>query len=406
MGACCSAEGDDEERRGKLVDEKSALLMAGKQTPPTTVGAPHTRRDAVAHSYSFVSPTGSRRRRIASYIVGERDQRPLLSIATTAWQKPLHDSPSTYRDLPRLARQIRVHAREFQPNSNAEVLAAQFTSESAQSRGEGSIDAMEHASGESARSSASASASGTAQRVVELEVDETAMEGSRAQLSAELAELRRRQQVAAEITNSPASKLLRGSARSSVPAVLLRRFLKISALLGASDEELDQIRTVFARNFRDPNVYARNAALSSPGANPMQRCLLELFPIDRPEPPLAKVLKCCNQSCLAPAVLRLKTHLSELIYRDVRGGWHVRITISPAFVEVLHLKTEQNVKLAENPELGEFRFIWQYRLQFSPDMRKLQQAGLKVISAEFGEHTAPAVRRRVQQELKPLLGRG
>jgi hypothetical protein len=65
-----------------MVDERSALLI-GKKTPPTTVGAPHTRRDAVEHSFSLASPTGKHRRRIASYIVGERDQRPLLSVATT-----------------------------------------------------------------------------------------------------------------------------------------------------------------------------------------------------------------------------------------------------------------------------------------------------------------------------------
>ena len=49
------------------------------------------------------------------------------------------------------------------------------------------------------------------------------------------------------------------------------------------------------------------------------------------------VLKCCNQSVLAPAVLRLKSSIgSAFPYKDIRGGWRIFVHINTDQVVIQH----------------------------------------------------------------------
>lgn len=120
--------------------------------------------------------------------------------------------------------------------------------------------------------------------------------------------------------------------------------------------------------------------------------------------PVAVVLKLINQAIVAPAVLRMKSHLlNTIMYKDCRNHWDVHVEISTDSqvapsgrrVSVTHLKREQSV-----PE--GFEFVWALKFILSDDLATTTDTLLTIPLLEWTVLTDEAQRGRVQDHLTEL----
>jgi len=103
------------------------------------------------------------------------------------------------------------------------------------------------------------------------------------------------------------------------------------------------------------------------------------------------ILKACNQSTLAPAVLRLKSAIGgQYPYKDIRGGWKIFIDISDTKVVVTHKKWEQSF------EKGKFQFQWEFSLVFDRNQMKLKSTAISITETKFQNNL-------IKDELLPIF---
>jgi hypothetical protein len=112
------------------------------------------------------------------------------------------------------------------------------------------------------------------------------------------------------------------------------------------------------------------------------------------------ILKCINQAMVAPAVLRMKSHLMNRVgYKDCRNQWDVDVNIvhdeSGKQVTVTHLKREQSV-----PE--GFEFVWALKFILSDDFTTTKDTSLAIPLLEWITLTDDAERARIQDDLSEL----
>lgn len=103
-----------------------------------------------------------------------------------------------------------------------------------------------------------------------------------------------------------------------------------------------------------------------------------------------RVLKVCNQSLLAPSVVRLKTSFgAQYSYKDDRGQWHILIKKErDGSFSISHLKKEISYEAEELAARQHFTFDWEMRMRLSPDLATLLDARVLVRSIDFVD-TAP-----------------
>jgi len=94
---------------------------------------------------------------------------------------------------------------------------------------------------------------------------------------------------------------------------------------------------------------------------------------------LIRLLKACNQSILAPAVVRLKYFIgNEAPYQDKSGTWRISIYIWRDNVRVKHTRWEK----ATQP--NSFQFKWEFELIFNSDVSELISIDLYISEFIFG----------------------
>jgi len=115
----------------------------------------------------------------------------------------------------------------------------------------------------------------------------------------------------------------------------------------------------------------------------------------------ARVLKACNQSVLAPGVLKLKFAIGNYFpYKDARGSWRIEIVVGPNWVTVEHLKKEKSFD--ESPQ-NYFEFTWSLKLIFDTDVQVLRDIELFVDDATLSDEMNPQTKKKVYSVLKPYF---
>jgi len=98
--------------------------------------------------------------------------------------------------------------------------------------------------------------------------------------------------------------------------------------------------------------------------------------------PAMGILKACNQSFLAPAVIMLKSRLGgQLRYKDLRDGWFISIQVCDTEIILKHRKTEQSFET--NPD-SHFQFDWELTLTFNRAVTELRAVNLHVVDIRYG----------------------
>lgn len=121
---------------------------------------------------------------------------------------------------------------------------------------------------------------------------------------------------------------------------------------------------------------------------------------DTTRSPLVHVLKCCNQSAIAPLFIALKGYLgSQLPYKDFRGGWHVEIHISAETVTVVHVRREQS--FSSDPS-EHWEFEWTATLIYDRTLMTLTGTKIRITEIVFLD-SAPDVRSQVEKIFQPIL---
>ncbi|PRP83356.1 hypothetical protein PROFUN_09337 [Planoprotostelium fungivorum] len=100
-----------------------------------------------------------------------------------------------------------------------------------------------------------------------------------------------------------------------------------------------------------------------------------------------RALKCCNQSFLFPAVIRLKflitnnpdSNEQDMSYKDLRGGWRIQVDIADDQVRVIHKKWEQSFRE------DSFQFLWELEVKFDRMVTVLESATVRIRQVKFGE---------------------
>jgi len=92
-----------------------------------------------------------------------------------------------------------------------------------------------------------------------------------------------------------------------------------------------------------------------------------------------RLLKACNQSILAPPVVRLKYFIgNEFPYQDSTGTWKIKISFWGDHVRVKHIRWEKSIRK------DSFSFKWEFELVFNRMLRDFLSLDLYVSELQFG----------------------
>eukprot|EP00026_Physarum_polycephalum_P009233 Phypoly_transcript_09347.p1 GENE.Phypoly_transcript_09347~~Phypoly_transcript_09347.p1 ORF type:complete len:279 (-),score=43.48 Phypoly_transcript_09347:168-1004(-) len=118
----------------------------------------------------------------------------------------------------------------------------------------------------------------------------------------------------------------------------------------------------------------------------------------------AGVLKACNQSVLAPGVLKLKFAIGNYYpYKDARGTWRIEVVVGPDWVSVEHLKREKSFD--ETPH-HYFEFGWSMKLTFDREMQVLRGTELFIDDHKLSDTMSSSTKKKVREVFKPFLRPG
>jgi len=115
------------------------------------------------------------------------------------------------------------------------------------------------------------------------------------------------------------------------------------------------------------------------------------------------VLKACNQSILAPGVLKLKCTVgNQFAFKDMRGSWRINIYITPDKVCVTHLKRERSF---EDDPADYFEFEWSLVLVFDGNVTKMQEVHLHIDELLFGTSMNPSKKKKIREAMSDFAGK-
>ena len=109
---------------------------------------------------------------------------------------------------------------------------------------------------------------------------------------------------------------------------------------------------------------------------------------------LIRLLKVCNQSILAAAVVRMKIQFgSSYNYKDNRGGWMIDIIIhDDQSVTVKHTKKEISWEKPDLYDSQHFTFSWSFAVDFPSSFDDISATRLVIENVEFLESVSPSKR--------------
>jgi hypothetical protein len=116
-----------------------------------------------------------------------------------------------------------------------------------------------------------------------------------------------------------------------------------------------------------------------------------------------RILKACNQSILAAAVVRLKAGIASRIpYKDYRGAWHIEISFSQDEICVIHKKREMSWE--QHPQQSckedQFEFAWEFLLGFDRQVLDLRRVDLSITEVSFHEQINEKKKKEILEILK------
>jgi len=113
---------------------------------------------------------------------------------------------------------------------------------------------------------------------------------------------------------------------------------------------------------------------------------------------VSKVLKACNQSIVASAVLRLKFAIAnEFPYIDVNRQWKITIDINRNYIKIIHQKWEKSI------EEGSFQFKWEFSCLFSRTMETLEKVDLKITEVNFGVNDTTGRKQAIRKVMETFM---
>jgi len=113
-----------------------------------------------------------------------------------------------------------------------------------------------------------------------------------------------------------------------------------------------------------------------------------------PTSKVVNVLKACNQSILAPGVLKLKVAVgNQYPFKDVRGSWRIDVHIYPDGLNVTHLKRERSF---EDDSADYFEFDWSLKLVFDRDVAHLKEVYLYIDALTYGERMDSSKKKKIR----------
>lgn len=133
-------------------------------------------------------------------------------------------------------------------------------------------------------------------------------------------------------------------------------------------------------------------------ASLLDRLFDQFFP---EENRITKLLKLCNQSIMAPAVIRLKQQMNDSFpYKDDRGRWTIEIRLrDDASVVVTHFKREISWESSEDYDRQHFSFRWNLSISTDPSLSLVESASMSIDQLSFVETVAEETRREILSAL-------
>jgi len=102
-----------------------------------------------------------------------------------------------------------------------------------------------------------------------------------------------------------------------------------------------------------------------------------------------RLLKACNQSILAPPVVRLKYYIgNEFPYHDATGTWKIHISFWGDHVRAKHIRWEKSI------EKDSFSFKWEFELVFNKMLRDFLSLDLYISELKFGQKEEEEITRK------------
>jgi len=157
--------------------------------------------------------------------------------------------------------------------------------------------------------------------------------------------------------------------------------LTLSKWLGDSQEQQESISTKYASFFGtgDPSLS-------------LNEFIEHVVGVDSS---VVKVLKACNQSILAPGVLKLKVAVgNQFPFKDVRGSWRIEIQIESDKLSVTHLKRERSF---EDESSEYFEFAWTLRIVYDRQLTRVLEVQLYIDDILFGDKMDTSKRRKIRE---------
>lgn len=113
------------------------------------------------------------------------------------------------------------------------------------------------------------------------------------------------------------------------------------------------------------------------------------------------VLKACNQSILAPGVLKLKFSVgNQFPFKDMRGSWRIDIIVDKDKVTVIHSKRERSF---EDSPSDYFEFGWSLAMVFDKDITDLQETLLFIEDISYGSDVHNDKKMQIRESMKNFM---
>jgi len=113
------------------------------------------------------------------------------------------------------------------------------------------------------------------------------------------------------------------------------------------------------------------------------------------------VLKACNQSILAPGVLKLKFSVgNQFPFKDMRGSWRIDIIVDTDKVTVIHSKRERSFE--DNPS-DYFEFGWSLAMVFDKEVSDLLETLLFIEDISYGCDVQNDKKVKIRESMKSFI---
>jgi len=112
-----------------------------------------------------------------------------------------------------------------------------------------------------------------------------------------------------------------------------------------------------------------------------------------------RILKVCNQSILASAVVRMKSTVGmDWPYKDLRGQWTIQIRkTEDGCIHVTHTKKEISYESNSLYDTQHFSFTWELQMIFDPNVEVMQKVSVVISEMDFVEGVSQATRDAIVQ---------